>query len=63
MGQEKLICCKCDRDLELAEVSLEYLGHKMTHQFLACPQCKQVYISEDIVTGKMRTVEQELEDK
>jgi uncharacterized protein with PIN domain len=63
MENEKLICAKCDRELELKEVSLEYLGHRLSHSFPVCPVCGQVYISEEIVTGKIHQVETELEDK
>ena len=63
MSQEKLICSKCNKELEPTQVNLEYLGHKMTYQFPACPVCKQVYVSEDMVRGKIHQVEKVLEDK
>jgi len=61
--EEKLICSKCNKELEPESINLEYLGHRMTHQFLTCPVCKMVYIPENIVNGKMHQVETELEDK
>lgn len=63
MAPEKLICCKCNKELESATIKLEYLGHSMSHQFLTCPVCKHSYIPEETVMGKMHQVEMELEDK
>jgi len=60
---EKLICQKCNKELELANATLEYLEHKMTHQFLACPECKAVFIPEETVNGKIHQLEMNLEDK
>ena len=56
-------CVKCDRELELAETTFEYLGYTMTHEVPRCPECGQVFISEELVRGKMRDVEISLEDK
>ena len=58
-----LICLKCNCTLALDHTNLYYMGHRLTDKFLRCPQCKQVYIPEDIVMGKMAEVEESLEDK
>ena len=63
MDQEKLICSKCNKELELASVNLDYLGHSMSYQLPTCPVCKQTYIPEDVVLNKIHRVEEELEDK
>ncbi|NTV91692.1 MAG: DNA-binding protein [Clostridiales bacterium] len=60
---DKLFCVKCKVKMEPADVNLEYLGHRMTHKFPVCPVCGQIFIPEDIVSGKMHQVETELEDK
>lgn len=56
-------CVKCDKQLEPANVTLNYLGHQITHEFPRCPVCGNVFISEEIVMGKMLQVEYVLEDK
>ncbi|MGI5892395.1 MAG: DVU_1557 family redox protein [Bacillota bacterium] len=63
MGEEKLICLKCNIEMVPTEINLEYLGHRMTHEFLSCPNCNNLYIPEELVVGKMHKVETELEDK
>ena len=63
MVQEKLICGKCNKELEPATIHLEYLGHTLTHQFPTCPLCKLTYIPEDVVEGTLHKIETELEDK
>ncbi|WP_094604254.1 hypothetical protein SPSIL_036970 [Sporomusa silvacetica DSM 10669] len=63
MAIGKFICHKCDKKLEPENIVLEYLGRRMTHQFLSCPECKLIYIPEEIVEGKIHQVEIALEDK
>ena len=58
-----MLCVKCNRELEPAKVTLNYLGHQITHEFPRCPVCGIVFISEEIVAGKMQQVEYVLEDK
>ena len=58
-----MICVNCDKELEPTKINLNYLGHRITHEFPACPVCGNLFISEEIVTGKMYEVETELEDK
>jgi ssDNA-binding Zn-finger/Zn-ribbon topoisomerase 1 len=59
----QLICVKCNVPLQIQEVKFKYLGYQFKHNFPKCPSCGQIYISEDIVNGKMKEVEQILEDK
>lgn len=56
-------CVKCDRELEPAKLTLNYLGHQITQEFPRCPVCGNVFIPEEIVAGKMLQVEYMLEDK
>ena len=63
MDADTFICARCDREMEEADVTLTYLGHKVSARLPVCPQCGQVYISEEVVTGKIQRVERELEDK
>ncbi|MCL1896474.1 MAG: hypothetical protein FWG03_08010 [Clostridiales bacterium] len=58
-----MICLKCDKELVPKKVNLDYLGHRVTQEFLACPVCGNLFIPEDVVAGKMQKVEAQLEDK
>lgn len=60
---EKVICMKCGLELVPQKKALHYLGHKITQDFPACPKCGAVYIPEDVVREKMRSVEETMEDK
>jgi Zn finger protein HypA/HybF involved in hydrogenase expression len=59
----QLVCGKCKVPLKMEKVTMNYLNHQLKHDFPKCPKCGQVYISEDIVNGKMKEVEMTLEDK
>ena len=63
MNDKELICGKCNVQMIPDAVTLNYLKHQMKHVFLKCPVCGQIYIPEEIVTGKMKEVETLLEDK
>lgn len=63
MEESKYICLKCDRELVPDNVNLHYMGMQIAHQFLRCPVCKQVFISEETALGKMSEIETLLEDK
>ena len=60
---KKLICMKCNKELELKKTDFFYLGHTFFTEVPACPLCKQVYISEELVKGRISEVEMQLEDK
>ena len=62
-GEPNLVCLKCDCKLSYANTNLNYMGYSVSEKFLRCPKCKQVYIPEDVVVGKMAEVEASLEDK
>ena len=61
--ESNLVCLKCNRTLVYDIANLNYLGHRISEKFLRCPVCKQIYIPEDVVLGKMAEVEESLEDK
>lgn len=58
-----LVCCKCDVPMETGTVTFAYLGHNFSADLPQCPQCGQVYLSEELVKGKVTQVETDLEDK
>ncbi|MBP3925874.1 MAG: DNA-binding protein [Clostridium sp.] len=41
----------------------DYIGHNFHTDLMRCPKCKEVYIPEKLVKGRMAEVERELEDK
>jgi ssDNA-binding Zn-finger/Zn-ribbon topoisomerase 1 len=65
LPQEKLtlICLKCNVPLELRKTSFTYLGFNFKTDLPKCPVCGQVYLSEELVKGKVTEVETSLEDK
>ena len=58
-----LLCCKCRVQLVPGTTNFAYLKHHFAADVPKCPQCGQVYISEELVTGKVAQVEAQLEDK
>lgn len=61
--EKKLICYKCQKELELKKTEFTYLGHTFFHEVPRCPQCGLVYISEELVKSRISEVEMQLEDK
>ena len=62
-NKEKLICCRCNKELVPTQTFFDYLGHNFHTDILRCPECGEVYIPESLVKGRMAEVEQELEDQ
>jgi DNA-directed RNA polymerase subunit RPC12/RpoP len=56
-------CAKCNRELVLGTVTIEYLGNRFSTELAKCPHCGFVLVSEELALGKMAEVEQMLEDK
>lgn len=56
-------CARCNRELVLGPVTVEYLGNRFTTELAKCPNCGFVLVSENLALGKMAEVEQVLEDK
>ena len=58
-----VLCAKHRVPLEPGKVVLTYQGHTFPVDVLCCPVCGEALISEDVAKGKMREVEQTLEEK
>lgn len=58
-----MICEKCKEELQLKKTKLTYLDHQIIHELLCCPSCGQVFVPEELASGRMREVETLLEDK
>ena len=58
-----LVCRKCNVNLIIGPVSLEYLGNGFPVELPKCPECGMVFIPEELALGKMLHVEKSLEDK
>jgi hypothetical protein len=63
MEEKKLICYKCQKELELKKTNFSYLGHIFFTEVPRCPECGLVFISEDLVKGRISEVEMQMEDK
>jgi uncharacterized protein with PIN domain len=59
----KLICELCDVEMEPIEAQFSYLKRTLKHVVLRCPRCGQVYVPEELAKGRMREVENALEEK
>jgi transcription initiation factor TFIIIB Brf1 subunit/transcription initiation factor TFIIB len=59
----RLVCAKCGIPLEPAKTQFGYLGHKFHTDVPRCPECGQVFISEELARGRIVEVETSLEDK
>jgi uncharacterized protein with PIN domain len=60
---KKLICHKCNKELELQKTDFTYLGYSFFTELPRCPECGLVFISEDLVKGRISEVEMQMEDK
>ena len=63
MSEQPLICSLCQCPLEIKRVDFEYVGHTFFADAPRCPRCGQVYLSEELVKGRVAEVEMQLEDK
>lgn len=61
--KQTLICDRCQVDMEEMEAQFGYLNKSFRHKVMRCPECGQVCLSEDLVSGRMSEVEKMLEDK
>ena len=57
------LCSKCGLTLQVGKVNVSYLGSMFPVDLYRCSGCGQVFIPEDLATGKMAEVEKLLEDK
>ncbi|MBQ2678223.1 MAG: hypothetical protein Q4A48_01090 [Bacillota bacterium] len=58
-----LTCSKCNVELQEFEANFVYLEKTLQHKVLRCPECGQVYLPEEMVRGRIREVEDSLEEK
>ena len=58
-----VLCARCRMPLEIAKVSVAYLGNAFPVDLPRCPQCGQVFVAEELALGRMVDVEKQLEDK
>ena len=61
--EEKLICDKCNVEMQLIEVHFKYLNRSFRYKVPRCPQCGQVSLPEELVNGRMSEVEAMIEEK
>jgi len=57
------ICMGCNADLVVGKVEVHYMGSGYPVDLSRCPNCGQVFISENLATVKMAEIEKLLEDK
>ena len=38
-NKEKLICCRCNKELVPTQTFFDYLGHNFHTDILRCPEC------------------------
>lgn len=58
-----LVCQKCNVPLEKSRAQFDYLGNAFPVELPMCPNCRFVYVPEELALGKVLRVEQSLEDK
>lgn len=61
--KQKLICDRCKVEMKEMEAQFSYLGKSFRHKVNRCPECGQICLSEELVTGRMSEVESMMEDK
>ena len=61
--EEKLICDKCNVEMQLIEVQFKYLNRSFRYKVPRCPQCGPVSLPEELVNGRMSEVEAMIEEK
>lgn len=59
----EISCGQCGHKLQVHDRNLYYLEHYLQHGLPCCPECGEIYISEELATGKMQEVEMTFEDK
>lgn len=57
------ICDSCKVEMVELDVEFSYLNRSFRHKVSRCPECGQVYIPEELASGRMHEVEKKLEEK
>ncbi|MDL2217287.1 hypothetical protein LJC27_01340 [Christensenellaceae bacterium OttesenSCG-928-M15] len=60
---EQIRCHQCDEELVLRRVRAVYLKSEFPTRVLGCPNCGQVYVSENLTMNKIAEIEHTLEEK
>lgn len=63
MENKAILCNHCGIELEEIETKFQYLGHEFSHKIPRCPKCGQVFIAEELATGKISEIEMLFEEK
>ena len=63
VNSDGLVCGACQVRLAEAKANFDYMSHTFSAEVPRCPKCGQVYLSEELVKGRIAQVEMELEDK
>jgi len=63
MGEAEWKCAKCGISLVVKKTSFTYMGRTFTHEVPRCEKCGAVFIPKELAIGRMKQVEQSLEDK
>lgn len=61
--KQKVICDKCKVEMVELDVDFSYLNRSFRHKVPRCPICGQVFIPEELASGRMSEVERMLEEK
>ena len=59
----QIVCERCNLELVKAKVKLTYLNMRFEEELYKCPKCSQVFVPEQLATGKILDVEMALEEK
>ncbi|MEG0829297.1 MAG: LIM domain-containing protein [Anaerovoracaceae bacterium] len=57
-----LLCNKCQVPLTPSHLGFSYLNRYFHGEVLRCPECGQVFVSEEYAKGKIVDVETKIED-
>ena len=60
---KKIICCKCDLELELKKVFFKYLKHPYSSVSYVCSSCGQVFVPKELIAHQAEQIETLLEQK
>lgn len=61
--EKQMFCGKCKVGLVIRKTDFQYMRFNFTHEVPVCPLCGQVYLSEELVNGKMKELEKNFEEK
>lgn len=61
--KDKIVCFKCNVELTALNTFFTYLNSTFSAEILRCPECGQVYITEELAETKIAKAEELLEDK